>query len=200
MTYEPTQTESPDPSEGTAPGSTPNDNVLPDKTGPEPGSTTISTGVASVLLVVIAVCYLVNALLLPNAETDEGIGPKTFPVVVAIVLICTTALGVLTLVRRRVEVRAVSATELLRVAICVVLFALFTASIFLIGFAEAAAVFSVLTTAFVFGVRLSLKRALWLLVVGLAIGLVLFLVFDVWLNVLLPVGWIEYLLFEGLNL
>ncbi|MDN5636021.1 MAG: tripartite tricarboxylate transporter TctB family protein, partial [Brevibacterium sp.] len=157
----------------------------------------MSTGIASVLLVVIAVFYLVNAVLLPDAETEEGIGPKTFPVVVAIVLVCTTSLGVLTLLRRRVEVRAVSKTELLRVATCIVLFVLFTASIFLIGFAEAAAIFSVLTTVLVFGVRPTLKRAVWLLFVGLIIGLVLFLVFDVWLNVLLPVGWIEYLLFGG---
>ncbi|WP_240372329.1 tripartite tricarboxylate transporter TctB family protein [Brevibacterium zhoupengii] len=172
----------------------------PHEPGPKVESTALSTGIAAITLGAIAVFYLINALLLPNAETDEGMGPKTFPVVVAIVLICTTALGVLTLLRGRVEVRAVSKTELLRVAICIVLFALFAASIFLIGFAEAAAVFSVLTSALVFGVRLSLKRAAWLLVVGLAIGLVLFLVFDVWLNVLLPVGWIEYLLFGGLNL
>ncbi|MCF2585718.1 tripartite tricarboxylate transporter TctB family protein [Brevibacterium sp. BDJS002] len=168
--------------------------------GAKTESTALSTGIAAVVLGAIAVFYLVNALLLPNTETDEGIGPKTFPVVVAIVLICTTALGVLTLLRGRVEVQAVSKTELLRVVICIVLFALFAASIFLIGFAEAAAIFSVLTSTFVFGVRLSLKRAAWLLVVGLVIGLVLFLVFDVWLNVLLPVGWIEYLLFGGLNL
>ena len=167
---------------------------------PKTESTTVSAGIAAVVLGAIAVFYLINALLLPNAETDEGIGPKTFPVVVAIVLICTTALGVLTLLRKRVEVQAVSKTELVRVAICVVLFALFTASIFLIGFAEAAAIFAVLTTAFVFGVKLSIKRAACLLLVGLIIGLLLFLVFDVWLNVLLPVGWIEYLLFGGLNL
>lgn len=167
---------------------------------PKTESTTLSTGIAAIVLGTIAVFYLVNALLLPNAETEDGIGPKTFPVVVAVVLICTTALGVLTLLRGRVEVRAVSKTELARVAICIALFALFAASIFLIGFAEAAAIFSVLTSMFVFGVRLSLMRAAWLLVVGLIIGLMLFLVFDVWLNVLLPVGWIEYLIFGGLNL
>ncbi|MDN5658530.1 tripartite tricarboxylate transporter TctB family protein [Brevibacterium sandarakinum] len=200
MTGEPTQTESPDPSEGTATDSIRPDNASLAQMGSETASTTMSTGIASVLLVVIAVFYLVNAVLLPDAETEEGIGPKTFPVVVAIVLVCTTSLGVLTLLRRRVEVRAVSKTELLRVATCIVLFVLFTASIFLIGFAEAAAIFSVLTTVLVFGVRPTLKRAVWLLFVGLIIGLVLFLVFDVWLNVLLPVGWIEYLLFGGVNL
>ncbi|GAA1853296.1 tripartite tricarboxylate transporter TctB family protein [Brevibacterium marinum] len=174
--------------------------TAPGTAGPEAESTRASTGIASVILVVLAVFYLINALLLPNAETDEGMGPRTFPIVVAVVLTCTTALGVLTLLRGRVEVRAVSGKELLRVAICIVLFALFTASIFLIGFAEAAAIFSVLTTVLVFGVRVSPTRAAWLLFVGLVIGLVLFLVFDVWLNVLLPVGWIEYLLFGGLNL
>lgn len=172
----------------------------PHEAGPKTESTSLSTGIAAVVLGAIAVFYLVNALLLPNAEADDGIGPKTFPVVVGIVLICTTALGVLTLLRGRVEVQAVSKTELLRVVICIALFALFAASIFLIGFAEAAAIFSVLTSTFVFGIRLSLKRAVGLLIVGLVIGLVLFLVFDVWLNVLLPVGWIEYLLFGGLNL
>lgn len=176
------------------------DTAPPGEAEPKTASTTLSTWIATVVLVAIAVFYLVNALLLPNAEAEDGIGPKTFPVVVAIVLICTTALGALTLLLRRVEVQAVSTTELLRVAICIVLFALFTASIFLIGFAEAAAIFSVLTTVLVFGVRPTLKRGAWLLLVGLIIGLVLFLVFDVWLNVLLPVGWIEYLLFGGLNL
>lgn len=200
MTSEPTQTDAQDPFDGTGSDSSELRNAAPGKTGLEAESTALSTGIASVLLVAIAIFYLINALLLPNAETDDGIGPKTFPVVVAIVLICTTVLGVLTLLRGRVEVQAVSKTELLRVATCIVLFALFAASIFLIGFAEAAAIFSVLTTAFVFGVRLTLKHAVWLLVVGLIIGLVLFLVFDVWLNVLLPVGWIEYLLFGGLNL
>ena len=172
----------------------------PHEAGPKTESTSLSTGIAAVVLGAIAVFYLVNALLLPNAEADDGIGPKTFPVVVGLVLICTTALGVLTLLRGRVEVQAVSKTELLRVVICIALFALFAASIFLIGFAEAAAIFSVLTSTFVFGIRLTLKRAVWLLIIGLVIGLVLFLVFDVWLNVLLPVGWIEYLLFGGLNL
>ena len=172
----------------------------PHEAGPKTESTSLSTGIAAVVLGAIAVFYLVNALLLPNAEADDGIGPKTFPVVVGLVLVCTTALGVLTLLRGRVEVQAVSKTELLRVVICIALFALFAASIFLIGFAEAAAIFSVLTSTFVFGIRLSLKRAVGLLIVGLVIGLVLFLVFDVWLNVLLPVGWIEYLLFGGLNL
>lgn len=172
----------------------------PREAGSKTESTALSTGIAAVVLGAIAVFYLVNALLLPNTGTDEGIGPRAFPVVVAIVLTCTTALGVLTLLRGRVEVQPVSKMELARVAICIVLFALFTASIFLIGFAEAAAIFSVLTSTFVFGVRPSLKRTAWLLAVGLVIGLVLFLVFDVWLNVLLPVGWIEYLLFGGLNL
>ena len=200
MTSEPTQTNVQGQSDATGSDSRELGNAAPDNAGPEAESSALSTGIASVVLVVIAVFYLVNALLLPNAETEDGIGPKTFPVVVAIVLICTTVLGVLTMLRARVTVQAVSKTELLRVATCIVLFALFAASIFLIGFAEAAAIFSVLTTAFVFGVRLPLKRAAGLLVVGLIIGLVLFLIFDVWLNVLLPVGWIEYLLFGGLNL
>jgi len=37
-------------------------------------------------------------------------------------------------------------------------------------------------------------------VINIAIAMILFLVFDVWLNVLLPVGWLEYLVFGGLQL
>lgn len=35
---------------------------------------------------------------------------------------------------------------------------------------------------------------------SLAIGMLLFLVFDVWLNVLLPIGWLEYWVYGGMNL
>lgn len=159
-----------------------------------------SKALAAVVLVGIAIFYFVSAMLLPSSETDEVVGPKVFPVVVSVVLLCTTALGIVSMIRGRADVRAVSARELIRVLICVVLFGLFTASIFLIGFAEAAAVFSVLVIMLVFGIRLAPLRAVFVLLIGLVIGLVLFLIFDVWLNVLLPVGWIEFLLFGGLGL
>ncbi|WP_298415741.1 tripartite tricarboxylate transporter TctB family protein [Brevibacterium sp.] len=164
------------------------------------GSTAASKTIATLVFLGLAIFYLINAFLLPNAETEEGIGPKTFPVAVAIVLVCTTVMGLFSLLRGRVAAKPVTGTELVRVVICIVLFALFAASIFLIGFAEAAAIFSVLTTILVFGVRLRPLKAVWVLVIGLVIGMILFLVFDVWLNVLLPVGWIEFLVFGGLNL
>ncbi|MGC3022037.1 tripartite tricarboxylate transporter TctB family protein [Brevibacterium sp. FAM 24630] len=166
----------------------------------EPGSTAASKTIAAVVFLGLALFYLINALLLPSVEGEDGIGPKTFPVVVGIVLVGTTALGLFSLLRGKGETRPETGIELVRVLTCIVLFALFTVSIFLIGFAEAAAVFSVLTTTLVFGVRLRPLKAVWVLVLGLVIGMILFLVFDVWLNVLLPVGWLEYLVFGGLNL
>lgn len=176
-------------------------NDASDLNGPnEAGSAVASKTVAAIVLAALAVFYLVNALLLPNAETDDGVGPKMFPVVVGIVLLCTTLLGIVSMLRGKADIRPVTGNELLHVLWCIVLFALFTASIFVIGFAEAAAIFSVLTTMTVFGVRLSLRKALWVLFLGLVIGMILFLIFDVWLNVLLPVGWLEYLVFGGLGL
>lgn len=166
----------------------------------EPGSTAASKTIAAVVFLGLALFYLINALLLPSVEGEDGIGPKTFPVVVGIVLVGTTGLGLFSLLRGKGETRPVTGIELVRVFTCIVLFALFTVSIFLIGFAEAAAVFSVLTTTLVFGVRLRPLKAVGVLVLGLVIGMILFLVFDVWLNVLLPVGWLEYLVFGGLNL
>src|SRR5699024_3766626 len=118
------------------------------------GSTAASTAIATVVFLGLAIFYLINAFLLPNAETEEGIGPKTFPVAVAIVLGCTTVMGLFSLLRGRVAAKPITGTELVRVVACIVLFALFADSIFLIGFAEAAANFSVLTTTLVFGVRL----------------------------------------------
>ena len=52
----------------------------------------------------------------------------------------------------------------------------------------------------VFGIQLSAARTVGLFVINIAIAMILFLVFDVWLNVLLPVGWLEYLVFGGLQL
>src|SRR5699024_951726 len=164
------------------------------------GSTAASKTIATVVFLGLAIFYLINAFLLPNAETEEGIGPKRFPVAVAVVLVCTTVMGLFSLLRGRVAAKPITTTELVRVVACIVLFALFAASICRIGVAEAAAIFSVLTTTLIFGVRLRPLKAVWVLVIGLVIGMILFLVFDVWLNVLLPVGWIEFLVFGGLNL
>lgn len=166
----------------------------------EPGSRTTSAVVSSIVLGFLAIFYLINAILLPDAAGEDGIGPKTFPLVVGIVLFCTTVLGIIVILRGSVDVRPVGKTEVLRVAWCIFLFGLYAASIFLIGFVEASVIFSMLVSITVFGVRLSAARAVGLFVINLVITMVLFLVFDVWLNVLLPVGWLEYLVYGGLPL
>jgi putative tricarboxylic transport membrane protein len=166
----------------------------------EVGSRTTSAAITILVLGFLAVFYLINTFLLPNAEGEDGIGPKTFPLVVGIVLFCTTALGIIAILRGSVEVRPVGGQEVLRVAWCIVLFGLYAASIFLIGFVEASTIFSMLVSMTVFGVRLSLARAGGLFVINIVIAMILFLVFDVWLNVLLPVGWLEYLVYGGLQL
>ncbi len=156
--------------------------------------------VSSIVLGFLAIFYLINAFLLPNAAGEDGIGPKTFPLVVGVVLFCTTTLGIIAILRGSVDVRPVGGQEILRVAWCIVLFGLYAASIFLIGFVEASVIFSMLVSMTVFGVRLSAPQAVGLFVINLVIAMVLFLVFDVWLNVLLPVGWLEYWVFGGLQL
>lgn len=156
--------------------------------------------VSSIVLGFLAIFYLINAFLLPDAAGEDGIGPKTFPLVFGVVLFCTTALGIIAILRGSVDVRPVGGQEILRVACCIVLFGLYAASIFLIGFVEASVIFSMLVSMTVFGVRLSAARAVGLFVINLVIAMVLFLVFDVWLNVLLPVGWLEYWVFGGLEL
>ncbi|WP_209373713.1 tripartite tricarboxylate transporter TctB family protein [Brevibacterium renqingii] len=164
------------------------------------GSRTASAALSSVVLGFLAVFYVINAFLLPDAAVEEGIGPKTFPLVVGIVLLCTTGLGIIAIVRGGVEVRPVGGQEVLRVASCIVLFGLYTASIFLIGFVEASVIFSMLVSMTVFGVRLSAVRAVGLFVINIVIAMALFLIFDVWLHVLLPVGWLEFWVFGGLQL
>lgn len=166
----------------------------------EPGSRTTSALVSSIVLGFLAIFYLINAFLLPNAAGEDGIGPKSFPLVVGVVLVCTTVLGIIAILRGSVDVRPVEGQEILRVAWCIVLFGLYAASIFLIGFVEASVIFSMLVSMTVFGIRLSAARAVGLFVINLVIAMVLFLVFDVWLNVLLPVGWLEYWVFGGLQL
>ena len=166
----------------------------------EPGSRTTSAMVSTIVFGLLAVFYLINAILLPDAAGEDGIGPKTFPLVVGIVLFCTTAFGIIAILRGHVDVRPVKGQEILRVVWCIVLFGLYAASIFLIGFVEASAIFSMLVSMTVFGIRLSAARAVGLFIINIAIAMVLFLVFDVWLNVLLPVGWLEYLVFGGLQL
>ena len=181
------------------------DTELPttDPAGPsqsEAGSRAVSVGITSVLLGGLAIFYLVSAIMLPNSAGDDGIGPKTFPLVVGIVLLCTTVLGIIAILRGSVDVRPVGGREILRVGWCIVLFALFTASIFLIGFVEASVIFSMLVSLTVFGVRMSAAKAVGLVIINIVIAMALFLIFDVWLNVLLPVGWLEYWVFGGLQL
>lgn len=171
-----------------------------EETEHDEGSRTTSATVSSVVLGCLAVFYLINAFLLPDAAGEDGIGPRTFPLVVGIVLFCTTVLGVIAILRGRVDVRPVGGREILRVAWCIVLFGLYAASIFLIGFVEASVIFSMLVSMTVFGVRLTPARAVGLFVINILIAMILFLVFDVWLNVLLPVGWLEYWVFGGLQL
>ncbi|WP_167193902.1 tripartite tricarboxylate transporter TctB family protein [Brevibacterium pigmentatum] len=156
--------------------------------------------VSSIVLGFLAIFYLINAFLLPDAAGEDGIGPKTFPLVVGIVLFGTTVLGIIAILRGSVDVRPVEGQEFLRVIWCVFLFGLYAASIFLIGFVEASAIFSMLVSMTVFGIRLSVGRAVGLFLINIVIAMVLFLVFDIWLNVLLPVGWLEYLVFGGLQL
>lgn len=166
----------------------------------ESGSRSTSAGISSIVLGFLALFYLINAFLLPNSAGEDGIGPKAFPLVVGIVLLCTTIFGVVAILRGGVEVRPVGGGEILRVGWCIVLFGLFAASNFLIGFVEASVIFSMLVSMTVFGVRLSLARAFGLFVINIVIAMALFLIFDVWLNVLLPVGWLEYWVFGGLQL
>src|SRR5699024_12600234 len=64
------------------------------------GSTAASKTIATLVFLGLAIFYLINAFLLPNAETEEGIGPKPFPVAVAIVLVCTTVMGLFILLWR----------------------------------------------------------------------------------------------------
>ena len=66
------------------------------------GSTAASKTIATLVFLGLAIFYLINAFLLPNAETEEGIGPKTFPVAVAIVLVCTTVMGLFSLLRGQI--------------------------------------------------------------------------------------------------
>ncbi|WP_193096306.1 tripartite tricarboxylate transporter TctB family protein [Brevibacterium sp. FME17] len=166
----------------------------------EAGSRTTSAGISTIVLGFLAVFFFINALLLPSSAGEDGIGPKSFPVVVGIVLLCTTILGIVAILRGGVEVRPVGGGEILRVGWCIVLFGLYAASVFLIGFVEASVIFSMLVSMTVFGVRLSLARACGLFAINIVIAMVLFLIFDVWLNVLLPVGWLEYWVFGGLQL
>ena len=156
--------------------------------------------VSSIVLGFLAIFYLINAFLLPNAAGEDGIGPKTFPLVVGIVLLCTTVLGIIAILRGSVDVRPVGGQEILRVGWCIVLFGLYAASIFLIGFVEASVIFSMLVSLTVFGVRMSAAKAVGLIIINIVIAMALFLIFDVWLNVLLPVGWLEYWVFGGLQL
>ena len=171
----------------------------------EPGSRTTSAMLSSIVLGFLAVFYLINAILLPDAAGEDGIGPKTFPLVVGIVLFCIMFFGNEFIVSQFFadggsHVRPVEGREILRVVWCIVLFGLYAASIFLIGFVEASVIFSMLVSMTVFGIRLSAARTVGLFVINIAIAMILFLVFDVWLNVLLPVGWLEYLVFGGLQL
>lgn len=156
--------------------------------------------VSSIMLGFLAIFYLINAFLLPDAAGDDGIGPNAFPLVVGVVLVCTTALGIIAIQRGNVDVRPVGGHEILRVGWCIVLFGLYAASIFLIGFVEASVIFSMLVSTTVFGIRLGAARAVGLFIINIVIAMILFLVFDVWLNVLLPVGWLEYWVFGGLQL
>lgn len=163
------------------------------------GSRLTSSVLTAVVFVGLALFYFANALMLPSAEA-EGMGPKTFPIAVGTVLLIASVIGAFTVLTGKVEAKPVSGKELLRAGLCAALFALYAWSIFLIGFAEATAVFSVLVTRFAFSVRMSWRRLLVTFVGSLAIGMLLFLIFDVWLNVLLPVGWLEFWAFGGMNL
>src|SRR5699024_8531987 len=104
------------------------------------GSTVASKTIATLVFLGLAIFYLINAFLLPNAQTEEGPAPTPIADAVPIVLAATTVMGLFPLLRRRVAAKPVTRTELLRVVIRIVPFALFAASIVLIRLAEAAAI------------------------------------------------------------
>lgn len=143
--------------------------------------------VTAAILIAVSVITVIQAQALPSGEAGKGPGPGAFPLATGI-LLCLLAVALLAGSRQAGQQNGITwpdRVSLARVLSVFVLLVAYVAAIGIIGFLPG-------TVLFVLGALRILGYKNWLsgIIFSLALGILTWQVFIIWLKVALPASWL----------